>query len=44
MIDSHPKREDILMMMSKASPLKLAEGFYAMNNEELAQQLKMVFN
>ncbi len=44
MIDSHPKREDILMMMSKASPLKLAEGFYAMSNEELAQQLKMVFN
>ena len=44
MVDNHPKRHDILFMMSKASPLKLAEGFYTMNNEELAQQLKQVFS
>jgi len=44
MIDSHSKRNDILFLMSKASPLKLAEGFYTMNPEELANQMNQYFS
>lgn len=44
MIESHPKREEILLMMSKASPLKLAEAFYNSDKALLEQQLKQLFN
>jgi MoaA/NifB/PqqE/SkfB family radical SAM enzyme len=44
LIEGHPKRNDILLMMSKASPLKLAEGFYMMDMEQLTSQLQQAFN
>jgi hypothetical protein len=44
MIEAHPKRKEILLMMSKASPLQLAGSFYETDTTLLEQQLKQVFN
>jgi MoaA/NifB/PqqE/SkfB family radical SAM enzyme len=44
LIEHHEKRSDILFLMSKASPLKLAEGFSSMSSEELSNQLQQLFH
>lgn len=44
MIEAHPKRKEILLMMSKASPLQLAASFYETDTALLEQQLKQVFS
>lgn len=44
LIEEHPKREEILLMMSKASPLKLAGELYNTEKAMLEQQLKQQFN
>jgi hypothetical protein len=43
LIEHHEKRSAILLLMSKASPLKLAEGFISMNSEQLKEQLQQLF-
>lgn len=43
LIEHHEKRSDILLLMSKASPLKLAEGFISMSSEQLKEQLQQLF-
>lgn len=44
MIENHPKRKEILLMMSKASPLQLAGSFYQTDIVLLEQQLQQFFN
>jgi MoaA/NifB/PqqE/SkfB family radical SAM enzyme len=44
LIENHHKRKEILLMMSKASPLQLAASFYETDTAMLEKQLKQVFN
>lgn len=43
MIESHPQRDQVLLMMSKATPKDLASSFYHTDLSQLADQLAAAF-